>query len=247
MTPLEQKCVEIFKLISPKDLENISYKRYGCDNDGGYIMIENEVKGGLAYSFGIGGNVSWDIEMANHGYTIYQYDHTIENTPVQNKNFIFNKKGISNKIDGKLTTIEDIILKNKHQDETDIILKCDIEGCEWDAFYQIKDNVLNCFSNILIEFHWFNALADDDVFYHKVHNVLEKLSQMFVPYHIHANNFSKKSISVNGKVVPAVLELSYVKKNKYKVKYDSNRTFPTSIDMPNSTKKKDWNLGNFQW
>jgi hypothetical protein len=191
MTPLEQKCVEIFKLISPKDLENISYKRYGCDNDGGYIMIENEVKGGLAYSFGIGGNVSWDIEMANHGYTVYQYDHTIENTPVQNKNFIFNKKGISNKIDSKLTTIEDIILKNKHQDETDIVLKCDIEGCEWDAFYQIKDNVLNCFSNILIEFHWFNALADDDVFYHKVHNVLEKLSQMFVPYHIHANNFGQ--------------------------------------------------------
>ena len=70
---------------------------------------------------------------------------------------------------------------------------------------------------------------------------------MFVPYHIHANNFSKKSISVNGKVVPAVLELSYVKKNKYKVKYHSNKTFPTSIDMPNSTKKKDWNLGNFQW
>jgi hypothetical protein len=242
-----QKIINILKFISPKDLENISYKRYGCANDGGYIMIENEVKGGVAYSFGIGGNVSWDIEMVNHGYTVYQYDHTIDNTPMKNKNFIFNKKGISNKINSNLTTIEDIVLKNKHQNKTDIILKCDIEGCEWDAFYQIKDNVLNCFSNILIEFHWFNALVNDAIFYDKAYNVLKKFDELFVPYHIHANNFSRKNISINGKVIPSVLELSYVKKNKYNVKFNSNRTFPTPIDMPNSRKRNDFFLGNFQW
>jgi len=247
MNDIEQKVINVLKFISPKDLENVTYARYGCPNDGGYVMLADEVKGGIAYSLGIGDNVSWDLAMADQGYLVYQYDHSIKDTPVKNKNFIFNCKGVSNKVIDQFTTIENILKQNNHLDKTDLLLKCDIEGSEWDAFYKIKDSILNCFSNIVIELHWFNALGEDAVFYNKVYNVLQKFNELFVPYHVHANNFSKKSVNVHGRIVPAVLELSYVKKNKYKVKANSNRTFQTPVDMPNSIKKKDWNLGNFQW
>ena len=54
--------------------------RIGRDYDGGYVMADPG-EDGIAYSFGIGNDVSWDSGMARRGYEIFMYDITIDSPP----------------------------------------------------------------------------------------------------------------------------------------------------------------------
>ncbi len=49
--------------------------------DGGYVMVADweDVVG--AVSIGIGGDVSWDLAIAERGIDVYQYDHTVASPP----------------------------------------------------------------------------------------------------------------------------------------------------------------------
>lgn len=77
-------------IITPVDDNFIRVGRHG---DGGYLML-NYMQGGIAYSFGINDDVSWDTDMANYGYDVYMYDHTIDRLPLDNPNFHFHKCGL---------------------------------------------------------------------------------------------------------------------------------------------------------
>ena len=51
-----------------------NFVRFGKPNDGGYVMVDNFKTSGVAYSFGINNDVSWDSDMATRGYEIFMYD-----------------------------------------------------------------------------------------------------------------------------------------------------------------------------
>lgn len=56
--------------IKIKDVINLDYERIGPDTDGGYIMVKGlkcESSEKIAYSFGIGAEPSWDLDMAQRG------------------------------------------------------------------------------------------------------------------------------------------------------------------------------------
>lgn len=50
--------------------------------------------GGIAYSLGISTDSPWDLEMAERGYKIYQYDGTIDHGPYEHPNIFFHKFNI---------------------------------------------------------------------------------------------------------------------------------------------------------
>ncbi|MBQ4430570.1 MAG: hypothetical protein II877_03625, partial [Synergistaceae bacterium] len=106
--------------------------RVGRDNDGGYVMLD-DFGGGIAYSFGIAGDVSWDKDMASRGYDVYMYDHTIDGLPEDNPRFHWSKLGISDGMthDGRLKSLEELIASNGHEGKHNMILKMDVEGAEW--------------------------------------------------------------------------------------------------------------------
>ncbi len=68
--------------------------RVGRERDGGYVMVKPFSREKIAYSLGIAADVSWDLEMADADYQIYQYDHTINALPEQNKSFHWKKVGV---------------------------------------------------------------------------------------------------------------------------------------------------------
>lgn len=74
--------------------EKTILQRVGGTHDGGYIMLMPFSEAKVAYSIGIGNNVEWDRQMAENGYEIFMYDHTIENLPEENMAFHWRKKGI---------------------------------------------------------------------------------------------------------------------------------------------------------
>jgi hypothetical protein len=62
---------QILSLLTPCRAVGMSKVRIACDNDGGYVMLDDFACSRAFYSFGIGADVSWDSEMARRGLTIF--------------------------------------------------------------------------------------------------------------------------------------------------------------------------------
>ena len=187
--------------------------RVGSDNDGGYVMANRFFDGGIAYSFGIGNDVSWDMSMASKGYEIYMYDHTIEGLPHDNSRFHFNKMGISNKRepDDCLDTLENYIKRNKHGDRTNMILKMDVEGAEYGFMDAVEEATLKQFDQIMFELHSLNKKEN-------VKNVLEFFSKISATHqlvNVHVNNYSDVFF-VDEAVYPDTIEVTYLNKLNYR-------------------------------
>ena len=233
----------IKSLIKIKDINDLSYERVGANNDGGYVMVKgltykNSEK--IAYSFGIGDEPGWDLEMAKRGYQVYMYDHTIDpNTlKLNNPNCHFQPIGVCGDIKtSNCKTICELLKENGHENQRNMILKMDIEGCEWEVLRNIPESILNQFSQIVLEMH---EMADLKIA-SAVEYVLEKISHTHEPVHIHANNCSC-IVSIADVAVPLSLEVTYLRKGDAVFK-ESKRFFPTELDQPCSKERVDIDLG----
>ena len=147
-----QTLVKTLKIMHPQNHELI---RIGAEYDGGYVLIDNFYSNGIAYSFGIRDEISWDNEIADCGYQVFMYDMTIEDIPYHRPEFHFFREGIGGTKDPiqKLDTLENFIARNGHQNSRNMILKMDVEGAEWDFLETVKSETLAQFDQIVLEFH----------------------------------------------------------------------------------------------
>lgn len=213
--------------------------RVGRTNDGGYIMLKPFSREKIAYSFGICDDVSWDIDMAEDGYQIYQYDHTIDRLPQEHDSFHWQKLGLTG---GEGTDdkkgLETLLAKNGHTDTTGMLLKMDIEGDEWDVFAGCPRNVLEQFDQIVVEFH--NCAFGNRPL---ILRALEKLNDSFAVIHVHANNYRPNNYC-GDLVLPDVLEVTYVRRGMCKLEKGS-LCVPETHDMPNYSNLTDFWLGEW--
>lgn len=243
--------IDALKHLNPRQPLNVTLKRIGSLNDGGYIMINEHINTLTpAYSFGVGRNISWETQMSkDYDSQIHMYDHTVDSHNSNDPNLIFHKVGIGKYNIDNLKTIEQIIKDNDHSDIKNMILQCDIEGAEWDIFADTPQKTLCQFSQMNIEMHWLAPMLTDDIThpegYEKVVRTLKTLRKNFTPYHIHGNNHSKV-FSVNNKNCANVIEVSYIRNDLVEFS-DEDVMFPTKLDNPNNRNGKDIKLGNFKW
>ena len=232
----------LFAALAVKDVVGYPCVRKGVTEDGGYVMVDRGLENAVAYSFGIGRNVSWDLEMARAGGQIFQYDHTIPGLPDHHPSFHWSKLGIAAKSDAanNLTSIDDQVRLNGHEGRHDLIMKIDIEGWEWEAFAEMDDAVLCQFSQIVGEFHWFLSIVDQP-YYDKIMRALNKLNKYFQLVHIHANNQARLGV-IGGITVYDALELAYVRKSDFEFA-PSTRSFPTELDAPCCPDSPDFFMG----
>lgn len=231
----------ILSLLRPMDAVNTKLIRKGRPNDGGYVMVDTGLENVVAYSLGINDDVSWDLDMAQLGCQIFQYDHTIDALPQQHPHFHWFKTGIAARpsADGVLQPLGDLITRNGHAGRRDIILKMDIEGYEWDVFDSMDPTTLEQFSQIVLEMHTL-ALAGPDL-QTKIVSVLEKLHASHQSVHVHANNHGYFGI-VGGVPLSDTLEVTYVRRDDHSFT-ESRRVFPTEMDMPCRRDMPDFFLG----
>lgn len=242
---IQKDIKNILNLISPKKVLGFNKIRIGSDNDGGYVMLDSFSKESECYSIGIGYNVEWDKYFANMNKTVFQYDHTVEDSPIKMPNLIFNKLGISNYIiNNNFTTIEDEIKKNGHENNNNLILKMDIEGDEWNVFEDLSEIYLKKFEQIVIEFHQMNLL-EDNYFRNKCKLVFNKLIKFHTPIHIHANNYCPVNI-IYGIPLPQLLEVTFIRNDNYQFEIETD-SFPQKLDMPCKKGEYDISLGMFKF
>lgn len=200
--------------------------RAGDNYDGGYIMLyPNDVTD--AISIGLGRNISWDKYLSNMGIKVFMFDHTINFFSPKSSNLIFYKKGLSNQKTKKKLLLKDIIQLCNLENSTNVILKIDIEGDEWQSLYETDIN-LGMFSQIIIEFH--GIQEDNQVQLH----VLRKLNQNFRIIHVNPNTYSKFNQS-NNYLLPDTLEITFIRKDiysRFQKKNYSHKVFSNDYRLP---------------
>ena len=230
---------EIYKnLLIPYKL-GFNKIRIGKNYDGGYILAKELLENcECVYSLGVGNECSFDYQLAEMGLKIYMYDGSVENPPVSNKNFIFNKKYINHN-----NFVEELI-KNNHFNNKNMIAQIDIEGNEYEFFKNLDEEVLLKFSQICVEFHelHFQYLKNNDW--------INKILNNFYIFHMHGNNIGMDGREGRGYIgtyvdgFPNVLEVSFVRKDLVTQQtVIDNTSYPLSgLDYPNAYDKKDYEL-----
>lgn len=222
-----------------------SFCRIGRENDGGYLML-NDFRGNIAYSFGINNDVSWDEDVANRGYDVYMYDHTIDALPYERKEFHWFKNGLADKMgqEPTLQFLEWYLWKNEHMHEEHMLLKMDVEGAEWGALEQVNPVLLMQFDQIVLEIHDL-IKAHTDQKRMQILSVLHKLNQTHYMVHVHGNNNSG-AITLAERLIPDVLEVTFVNKNLVSVDTEAVVMLPRELDQPNDPYRQDYVLGEMK-
>lgn len=226
----EEYFKKIKELCCVKHVSKYPLVRVGGEYDGGYVMLDDfDKEGVVAYSFGIGNDISWDEQAANKGMEVFCYDPTVWGLPKRNDRLQFERIGITGKDipDDNLYSMRTIMEKNGHINKTDMILKMDVEGAEWDFFEETPSEVLAQFRQMTFELHDMTDIRNAD----KVLNCLTKLRKTHEPVWIHANN-NGGLVVAGDYAIPKLLEITYVNKKSYDFsnnKYDC----PLEIDTPN--------------
>lgn len=236
----------ILSLISPVSVAGYKKTRLGNSGDGGYVVIDNFVESSCCISVGVGGDVSFDAALADRGYDIFQYDHTVEGTPTAHARFKFSKIGLAprNATSENLHDLDRIISDRQIANYDQPILKIDIEDAEWDVLADMGPSSLKMFDQICLEFHNMGRLAKIEES-GKIEKIFKLLYRSHAPIHVHGNNWGKFCI-VNGVPVPEVIELTYASRDKY-VFMPSVEIFPGEFDTPNKADVSDFFLGTFQF
>ena len=219
--------------------------RIGGSHDGGYVMANKFDRNTIGYSIGVGPQVQWDFDMAGQGMVIHQYDHTVEGLPQVHANFRFTRLGIGPDLSNpELITLQEMLNRNGHSEGSNMLLKIDIEGAEWDVFDALDYDILARFDQIVIEFHGFEFLRNED-FRERAKRVFSKLNYHHSPVHAHANNYAPVHI-IHGVAVPDVIEMTYCLRSRFDFS-PSHELFPTPIDQPCNPENPDIYLGSFRF
>ena len=203
--PDNQYC--IYHLIVPKNVIGKKKVLIGEKTDGCYVLLDDFKDVKIAYSFGIFNKIQFDKNLADRGIDVYMYDHTINSLPFNNSKFHWKKIGISGKKkkSKQLKSLEELIKENGHSSEKNMILKMDVEHCEWDSLKDISNDILNQFKYIAIEFHFTNGKKEIKLYY----EVLKKFQKTHQVFYLRCHGRSNIVTFGNNRIC-RFLEVSYI-------------------------------------
>jgi FkbM family methyltransferase len=239
-------CLDVIHLLSPMDVADARYVRLGRHHDGGYVVLEELLKAArVAYSFGVADDTSFEEALSEYDVDVVMFDHTIEKPDVSNSRLRFLGKGITGFEPARnCSTLAALLQENGHENETEMILKLDVEGCEWDVLAECSSSVLSRFSQIVVEYHsitpWIGVPWRDS---------LKKLNQTHQCVHVHGARSCHPGTTplvIGDLILPRQLEATYVRRDDFCGRFLQNtRQFPTPVDMSSFSDLADIDLGFF--
>ncbi len=239
-TEADARSSEAARLLRPyvTDAELI---RVGDAGDGGYVMIEAFDAVG-AISIGIGGNVSWDVDVATRGLPIGMFDPTIAAAPAAVPGGTFHRIGLGTPAQATasglaLEPLSRLLELAAAPAAGDLILKIDVEGAEWDALADVDDFAR--YPQVVLELHDMGRLSAADSATNVLH-LLRAIHTTHLPVHVHANN--EAGLAAFGAYwLPEVLEVSYVRRDLARNARPAD-TLDTRLDTPSNARFSDLSL-----
>ena len=235
----------ILGLLRPEAVASHGKVRLGNPGDGGYVCIDDFAGIDTAFSFGINDDISWDLDAADRGLTIYQFDHTVADPAPHDPRMVFEAKRIDATSGDDRQSLADLIRRHDKRDaRPNIILKMDIEGGEWPVLDATSADDLSRIAWMVCEFHYFQGLAQR---HHRdiVDRCLRKLSAKFGLVHVHANVWGGIT-SLANVIFPDVIEVTLVNRELYRLS-PTDETFPTAYDQSCDPAQPDLYIGTFRF
>lgn len=215
--------------------------RVGGLADGGYVMLDDFEPDMKSYSFGIGNEISYDLQIASMGIKNYMYDPTINALPGKHPNFEFFMEGIAGgDIEAKkLYSMNTFLQRNGDLNNKKLILKMDVEGTEWDFINNCPEKLLDNFTQMTFEFHNVtNRNRADEII-----GALSKLNRTHQVIWIHGN-VAERAEYAGEAIVPNLLEVTFASRKKYTFVDESFVSPMEDMDSPN-VGKTDFKLGEW--
>ncbi|MFD1951715.1 hypothetical protein ACFSGX_13145 [Sphingomonas arantia] len=231
----------ILSHLSPERLLDHRKVRLGNEADGGYVCIDDFDGIDTALSFGINDDISWDLDAADRGLKILQFDHTVSDPAPDDPRMVFEARRVG---EGGVSLADLIRQNDRGHVKPNIILKMDIEQSEWAVIDDTPVELLSRLAWIVCEMHHFQALADPgsrDLF----DRCLTKLGSVFATVHVHANVWGGIS-SLANVIFPDVMEVSFANRAVYWTG-TSDEVFPTVLDRSCDPEQPDFFLGAFRF
>lgn len=235
----------IMRNLKPLALRDHAKIRLGKEYDGGYICPDDFEGFDTAFSFGINDDISWDLDVADRGLTIYQFDHTVADPAPDDRRMVFEPKMIDATSGPDRQSLSDLIrTHDKRRTRPNLLLKMDIEGGEWPVLEATSAEELGRLGWIVCELHYFQGLAER---HHRtlVDHCLGKLHEKFFVAHVHSNVWGGYT-SIANVVLPNVIEVLFVNRALYR-SGPSEEAFPTSLDQSCDPAQPDFCLGAFSY
>lgn len=201
-------------------------KRFGQNNDGGYIVcMIPDIKYDLFLSGGLSNDISFENDFCEYYPEIpcFAFDGTNESLPSPaHENIIFVKKNIGFENNNEIDNLHHYIRYKKN-----VFIKMDIEEGEYPWMKSMTSDLFKNISQLVIEIHWPYNRDDTKEFF-------DKLNENFYLVHFHGNNYSS-FVNYQNVPMPEVFECTYVNKKHFDCEPQLNDTaFPISIDQPNN-------------
>jgi hypothetical protein len=203
--------------------------RVGRECDGGYVIADAGEYDHFV-SAGVGDDVSFEHHLlANHpNLRCDIFDGTVSGVPATHDRMSFHRKNIGSGASD--TNLHDLISAHSN-----IFLKMDIEGGEYEFFRSMTDELMCNIKQIVLEVHdpknkgWW---------------LLEKIAKTHTLVHFHGNNHSEID-EVSGVIVPSVMECTYLRTDCIKDLKHTTEVLPGPLDRPCGLGKAD--LGPFNY
>lgn len=195
---------------------SFSKRRYGStipSGDGGYVVVD-----GYSYDYyigcGVGGNMSFEQEFLSQRQDLngLLFDGTIDYYPLVSNHVYFVPKNIADHNTLRLTN-----LNNETKNHRDIFMRVDIEGHEWkwiksfENFHHIKQFTIEA-HGLFDNSYTFDWKCISGHVYADVIDGLKKMNETHYLVHFHSNT-SAEYANINGKELPTVVELTYIRKS----------------------------------
>ncbi|HEY0057400.1 MAG TPA: hypothetical protein VGB63_18770 [Pedobacter sp.] len=261
---------DYLKIFRPNYVSGL--KRLGSKFDGGYVIHHPSLKDvDYLVNYGVGYNVDFECDFFREtGAPTLAFDPTLSDTTklkkfatsfsilrllselkyftpwqfrrltLKNFKITLIEEGLSDKNLGSYKTLAYHLKKYNLLDKK-IMLKVDIEGAEYEVFaddsiYPYLENAVQ----LVLEFH---DLKNN---LHQVHAIITKLKTTHTLIHIHANNHGGY-FDFNGKRVPELIELSYLRNTYIDAAIPSQANYPIPVlDQPSHKRKPDLKLDFFK-
>ena len=217
---------------------NLALLRIGGETDGGYLVPDDLEGISTCFSPGVAATANFELELAGRGIRSYMADYSVEEEPIKNPLFHFEKKYLGTRNDAVYTTLDAWVQKNAPP-EGDLLLQMDIEGAEYAVLLDAAPSTLARFRILVVEFHGLEQLIQQKGF-ELINQAFEKLLRDFEVLHIHPNN-CLKTFSYLGFEIPPVLEFTFCRKDRIQERTPATQ-FPHPLDRTNVPEFADYAL-----
>ena len=235
------------RLLTPQPT-GLAFKRYGHDQDGGYVLADLHVAPRRAIALGVGDETTFDRALLDAGYTVHQYDDSIDAPAAAHPGLHFNKLRVVGIDPGRGETTLDAIVEQVlagNDPAASALLKCDIEYSEWPLLEHVSPATLARLHQMTFEFHGLHLLHDKWLNAQR-RACLEKILLGHAPVHIHANNCGHLIVN-DSFSFPNIVEVTFLRRDLLGPPAAAPTQFPTALDRPNDPTHPDLFLGPFMW